>query len=323
MDMMTTNSLFTLNNSNSSGELCAHFTKDHLPISRNINIVSAVICIFILLLGTTSTAFVIWIKVYRMEKKFRSVLFFSLFISGFISSLFLLLSIVYFASNLHWPFGSFMCKLASSVFHLNMFISAFIFALLSIDYCIVVMTPLKYNIYRTPHLASKENRIVWIIAICVSIPYMVFKNTCDCDGIIKCLDRFDDSEMTDIYNERRMAMVLMAFILGYGIPFLIIVSCLVITALVYHRKKTSKYTPALKMIFTMQVFFAVCSLPYHVFSLLKLTRITSGEKYIEMVQPITISLASLTSCFNPVLYALVCPEFKKAFSVKSVFCHKQ
>lgn len=294
---------------------CLNFTKEDNHIARNINISSAVICSLEFLVGTTTSGYVIWMKVYRLEKTFRSVLSHSLFISGFIWSIFLLLNIVYFACNINWIFGSFMCQLHNFMFHLNMFINAFTLTLYSVDYCFVVMWPLKYNVYRRPHLASVEVIVCWIIAVCVSVPYFFFKTTYECYSTIKCFNRFDDTEITNIWKHRNKVIAIITFILGYCIPILIILLCFVITTKVYHQKKTSKYTPALKMIFTFQILFGVCWLPYHVLSLIKLSLSTSGEKklvgVVEMVHPITISLASLGGSVNPILYALTSPDFKK------------
>ncbi|XP_077312874.1 chemerin-like receptor 1 [Lithobates pipiens] len=294
---------------------CLNLTKEDNHIARIINISSAVICSLEFLVGITASGYVIWMKVYRLEKTFRSVLSHSLFISGFIWSIFLLLNIVYFACNINWTFGSFMCQLHNFMFHLNMFINAFTLTLYSVDYCFVVIWPFKYNVYRRPHLALVEVIVCWIIAVCISVPYFFFKTTYECYSAIKCFNRFDDTEITNIWKHGNKVIAIIAFILGYGIPILIILLCFIITAKVYHQKKTSKYTPALKMIFTFQTLFAVCWLPYHVLSLIKLSLSTSGEKnlvgVVEMVQPITICLASLGGSVNPIFYAFISPDFKK------------
>ncbi|KAM5132074.1 chemerin-like receptor 1 [Mantella aurantiaca] len=305
----------TFKASDGSQGLCLNFTEEENHIAHNINVSSAVICSLEFLVGITASGYVIWMKVYRLEKTFRSVLSLNLFISGFIWSSFLLLNIVYFARGINWPFGSFMCQLNNFMFHLNMFISAFILTLYSVDYCFVVMWPLKYNVHRRPHLASVEAITFWIIAICLSIPYYFFKTTYECYSSVKCFSRLDDSEITDIWRRGHKVLAIMEFMLGYCIPLLIIFLCFVITAMVYHRKKTSKYTPALKMIFTFQMLFGVCWLPYHVFSLIKLSILITGDKsmegVVEMIQPITISLTSLSGAVNPILYAFISPDFKK------------
>ncbi|XP_068099479.1 chemerin-like receptor 1 [Hyperolius riggenbachi] len=298
-----------------SEEYCANFTKEDLHAAHNINISSAAFCALIVLVGTSANAFVIWINVFRMESTFRSVLSLNLFISGFISSSFLILNIVYFASDIHWPFQSFMCRLNNFMFHLNMFLSAFMLILYSIDYCFVVLSPLRYNIYRRPSLASREALIAWIIAIGVSIPYFIFKDTVNCQETTKCLDVFGNLETTMFRNRRHKSMVIMAFMLGYCIPFIIIFICSVTAAIIYQQKKTSKYTPALRLIFITQAFFAFCWLPYHAVSFTERFSSVSAE----VVGPIMISLASLSSCVNPILYACLSPDFKKAFSVQVFF----
>ncbi|KAM5132507.1 chemerin-like receptor 1 [Mantella aurantiaca] len=316
MDSLLIPNLTSLTNSSEGSQgPCPGITKEDDHIARNINISSAAICSLIFLLGITANGYVIWMKVYRLEKTFRSMLSIHFYISGFVWSLFLLLNITRFASGDNWPFGSFMCQLNSFMFHLYMFISAFVLTLYSIDYCIVVIYPFKYNYYRRPYLASREAIVGWIVAFSFSVPYFVFKATYDCHGAIRCLDRLDDTEMTDIWKRGQKAIRVIAFVVGYCVPLLIIIVCFVIAAIVYHRKKTSKYTPALKLIFTFQALFAVSWLPYHVFSLLALSLAVSGkndpEGVAEMVEPMTISLASLSCCVNPILYVFTSPDLKR------------
>ncbi|XP_063800067.1 chemerin-like receptor 1 [Pseudophryne corroboree] len=311
---------------NTSRKLCYQTEKVHNHITQFTNVSSGIIYSLAFLLGTTSNGFVLWIKVTRMEKTYRSILFQHFLISGFIYSLFLPLDIVYFASGNHWPFGSFMCRVNSFIFYLNMFLSAFILTLFSIDYCIVIVFPFRYNSHRRPHLATKEVILIWILAVYVSVSYFVFKNTYDCHGTTKCLNSFDYDELNGLSHTGKIqyqAIVIFAFIEGFVLPFLIILSCFIVTALLYHRKKSSKYTTSLKLIFSKQILFAICWFPYHVFSFLKLTSFITGVSHIDEVAeislPITMSLTTINIWVNPLLYAFICPDFKKVFSIQSIF----
>lgn len=264
---------------------CINISKEDSRIAQNINISSATICFLILLIGTIANGYVIWLKVFRLEKTFRSVLSLNIYISGFAWSIFLLLNIVYFARGDNWPFGSFVCQLNKFVFHFYMFIHAFILTLYSIDYFLVVIYPFQYNYYRKPKLASVESLVSCCIAFAISV----------------------------LNLQKPIGMA--TFFIGYCIPLLIMLLSFIITAVVYHWKKTSKYSPSSKLIFTFQVLFGVFWLPYHVFSLIQLSLPISGGKNLEgiaeMVQPITISVASLSCCVNPIIFLLTSPDLKK------------
>lgn len=285
MDNISISGLTLISSSDGYQGHCINISKEDSCIAQNINISSATICSLILLIGTIANGYLIWIKVFRLEKTFRAVLSLNMYISGFAWSIFLLLNIVYFARGDNWPFGSFMCQLNIFVFHFYMFIHAFILTLYSIDYCFVVIWPFKYNYYRKPKLASVESLVSCFIAFAISI----------------------------LNLQKPIGMA--AFFIGYCIPLLIMLFSFVITAVVYHRKKSSKYSPASKLIFTFQTLFGVFWLPYHVFSLIQLSMPISGGKNLEgiaeMVQPITISVASLSCCVNPILYILTSPDLKR------------
>ncbi|XP_071969033.1 chemerin-like receptor 2 [Engystomops pustulosus] len=273
------------------------------------SVVSAVIVSLVFLLGPTVNGFVLWIQHFMMEKKFRTIVYLHLFIAGFIFSVFQLLDMVYFALDLHWPFGSFMCRLNGAVFHLYMFVSSLILALFSIDYCLLILHTFRYFSRRTKGLAMKELLATWIFSLGVSVPYFIFKNTYDCQSSTKCLYGV-------LHNEKvqYQSIVTTAFVLGFFIPFLVIISCFLITVF-HHRKKTSRYTTRLKVIYSIQMSFVLLWLPHHVFSFLSsFTSRGPLDTVIDTGLHLSMALASMTSCVNPLIYAFICPDFKEAFS---------
>ncbi|KAM4016168.1 formyl peptide receptor 2-like isoform 2-T2 [Anomaloglossus baeobatrachus] len=287
--------------------------------SNVIGIISAVICALVFLLGTTINGFVLWIKFFKMEKTYRATLSFHLFIAGFIFSLIRPLDMVYFSLDIHWPFGSFMCRLDGAIFYLYMFGSAFIHALYAIDYCLVIMLPFRYISYRTVKLASKETLGIWIFSLVLSVPYFIFKNTYDCPNSTKCVYGV-------LHNEKvqYQSIVTTAFVLGFIVPFLVIISSVIITGFFYHRKKSSRYTTSLKLIFSLQIIYGLCWLPHHVFSFL--ASFMTGERVsnspIDNGLNLTMALASLTTFINPLLYAFFSPDFQKAFSIQEMLKKK-
>lgn len=280
------------------------------------NVLSAVICALVFLFGPMVNGFVLWIKTTKMEKKYRSILYVHLFISGFIFSIIQPLNLVYFALDIHWPFGSFLCRVNGAIFYLCMFVSALILTMFSVDYCLVVLLPIRYNVHRTKGLGSIEVLVIWIFSLGVSVPYFIFKDTYDCQNSTKCVYGVLDNEKVQY-----QAVVTTAFVLGFFIPFLIIISCLIITGLVYHRKKKSRYTTSLKLIFSIQMCFALFWVPHHVFSFLSSS--ATGESLpnspIDKGLNLTMAMVSLTTCINPLMYAFICPDFQKVFSIRSIF----
>ncbi|XP_073513756.1 chemerin-like receptor 2 isoform X1 [Phyllobates terribilis] len=287
--------------------------------SNITDIISAVICALVFLLGTTINFFVLWIKVFKMEKTYRATLSFHLFMAGFIFSLIRPLDMVYFALEIHWPFGSFMCRLDGAIFYLYMFGSVFIHTLYSIDYWLVIMFPFRYISYRTVKLASKQLLGVWIFSLGLSVSYFIFKDTYDCPNSTNCVYGILQSEKVQYQS-----IVTIAFVLGFIVPFLVIISCVTITGFFYHRKKPSRYTTSLKLIFSLQIIYGLCWLPHHVFSFL--SSFATGERVsnssIDKGLNFTMALPSLTAVINPLMYAFISPDFQKAFSIQSMLKKK-
>ncbi|XP_069803729.1 chemerin-like receptor 1 [Dendropsophus ebraccatus] len=282
-------------------------------------VLSAVVCALVFLLGPTINGFIMWIKIFKVEKKYRPILYLHLFFSGFMVSLIQPLDMVYFALDIHWPFGSFLCRLNSAIFYLYMCVSGLLLTLLSVDYCLVVFFPFSYTIYRTKELASIQAIVIWIFSLGVSVPYFLYKKTYDCQNSTKCIYGVFENEKIQYQS-----LVITAFVLGFFLPFLIIILFLTITGLFYHRKNPSRYTTGLKLIFLIQTCFGLCWLPYHVFSFL--SSFPTGENLpnslIDNGLNLTKALTLLTTCIYPLLYAFICPDFKKVFCIQSVLTEK-
>ncbi|XP_077116161.1 chemerin-like receptor 2 isoform X2 [Ranitomeya variabilis] len=287
--------------------------------SNITGIASAVICALVFLLGTTINCFVLWFKVFKMEKTYRATLSLHLFIAGFIFSLIRPLDMVYFALDIHWPFGSFICRLDGAIFYLYMFGSVFIHTLYSIDYWLVIMFPFRYISYRTVKLASKELLGIWIFSLGLCVPYFIFKDTYNCPNSTKCVYGVQHNKTIQYQS-----IVTIAFVLGFIVPFLVIISCVIITGFFYHRKKPSRYTTSLKLIFSLQIIYGLCWLPYHVFSFLSsfATEERISNSSIDKGLNLTMALSSLTTFINPLLYAFFSPDFQKAFSIQSMLKEK-
>ncbi|GLD71986.1 chemokine-like receptor 1 [Lates japonicus] len=109
---------------------------------------------------------------------------------------------------------------------------------------------------------------VWVLALIFSAPYFIFRDTeHDHDeDITICFDNFalsDDNE-TSLGQFRHQAMAITRFLLGFVVPFTVIVSCY---AVIIHRvRRSDPGQPArsgpLKSLLLSPPFF-LCY-PYHI-----------------------------------------------------------
>ncbi|XP_018426052.1 PREDICTED: N-formyl peptide receptor 2-like [Nanorana parkeri] len=279
------------------------------------------------LLGTSGNGLVIWCTTLKMKKTVIVVWLLNLAVNDFLFTLFLPFTIATTALNRHWTFGRYMCKLNATLFNLNLFVSVLQLTIIGIERCISVIFPMWFKNHRTPRLASFVVVAVWILAFLFSSPYFIFRDTLSIDNkTIHCDYKFDgDNSRSAITVSRGSALFITRFILGFLIPFTIIVLCYVVTALHIQKKLIVKATKPLKIIIAVIVSFFVCWFPYQVFVLLSLSNMYTNDKHIKRVVNIgyslTKSLTYINSCINPILYAFVGRTFKKDFwrSIQQVF----
>ncbi|CAF94855.1 unnamed protein product [Tetraodon nigroviridis] len=125
--------------------------------------------------------------------------------------------------DFHWPFGKFMCKLNSTVSFLNMFASVYVLVVISVDRCVSVVLPIWAQNHRSVRKASCVSLAVWVLALILSVPYFVFKDTAPSyvnDDIINCFnnyalsDDYENPSVNHLRQFRHQAMIITRFLLG-------------------------------------------------------------------------------------------------------------
>ncbi|XP_075047493.1 chemerin-like receptor 1 [Mixophyes fleayi] len=315
---------------NTYDSISENSTLDYDDVSDNVQsilyVFSMVIYSVVFLLGTTGNGLVIWLTVFRMKKTVNVVWFLNLATANFIFTFFLPLSITYLALDFHWPFGKFICKLNSALTFLNLFASAFLVSVISIDRCISVIFPVWCRNHRTPRLASIVALVVWILPFIFSLPYFIFRTTVESNGQVFCYNNFNENiggVQTPLGKLRHRDTVITRFIIFFAIPFSIIVICYTVIALRIHRNHIATSTKPFKVILAVIISFIVCWFPYHIFSLLELSEKYQDELHdvLSVGIPISSSLLLINSCINPVLYVFIGRDFRKTFwvSIQSIF----
>ncbi|XP_078510009.1 chemerin-like receptor 1 [Lissotriton helveticus] len=284
-------------------------------------------------LGVTGNGLVIWITGFKMKRTVNTVWFLNLAIADFVFTFFLPLSITYIALGFHWPFGTFACKLSSTVLFLNMFASVFFLSVISVDRCVAVTKPVWSRNHRTPRLASLVACVAWVSALVVSLPYFFFRTTGPAEPngtIIQCYNNYGLTDNSNSHIQRvqgqqtHQRVILARFLLGFLFPFSIIVICYTIIALRIHRNRMKASSKPFKIIMAVIMCFFLCWLPYHIFSFLELyanfnTGVDNRVRIIGV--PIVSSLSYFNSCINPILYVFMGHDFKEklCMSILTVF----
>ncbi|MBN3273208.1 CML1 protein, partial [Polyodon spathula] len=313
-----------------------YYEDEHADLRASLNVMSMVLYSLAFLLGTTGNGLVIWITGFKMKKTVNTVWFLNLAIADFIFTVFLPLSIAYTALDFHWPFGKFMCKLNSTIAFLNMFASVYILAVISLDRCVAVVHPVWAQNHRSPKLASLVSLGVWLLALLLSSPYFAFRDTAPGyydKTVVICFNNFAFSEDYDtpavvqLRVVRHQAMVLARFLLGFVLPFTVIVACYAVIAARLQRNRLARSSKPFKVIAVVIIAFFLCWAPYHAFVLMEMVNHMTGQHSATLDHlttigiPITTSLAYLNSCLNPALYVFMGQDFKEKVkkSILAVF----
>ncbi|XP_047454999.1 chemerin-like receptor 1 [Mugil cephalus] len=302
-------------------------------VEHFFNIMSIIVYCLAFVLGVLGNGVVIWVTGFKMKKTVNTVWFLNLAVADFLFTAFLPFSVAYLAMDFHWPFGKFMCKLNSTVSFLNMFASVYILVVISVDRYVSVVWPVWAQNHRNVRKASFVSLAVWLLALILSTPYFIFRDTATSDdNITSCFNNFalsDDSETPSVQqlgDLRHHIMIITRILLGFVIPFTVIVSCyaVIIHRLRRNRTLASQSNRSFKIIAAIIITFFLCWAPYHIFSVIELVRFTttnSSETLHSVAavgMPIATSLAFLNSCLNPLLYVFMSQNFKNKIC-KSLF----
>ncbi|XP_062421507.1 chemerin-like receptor 1 [Pungitius pungitius] len=270
---------------------------------------------------------VIWVTGFKMKKTVNTVWFLNLAVADFLFTAFLPLSVTYTALDFHWPFGKFMCKLNTTISFLNLYASVYILVVISVDRCVSVVWPVWAQNHRSIRKASFVSLGVWVLALILSTPYFIFRDTGpsynDAD-VILCFNNFtlsDDNKNESVYQLGlfgEKAMGITRFLLGFVVPFTVIVSCYAVIIHHIRRNRTlaSHSSRSFKIIAAVITAFFLCWAPFHIVALIELAnsllsiRSDKLDHVITIGIPIATSLAFLNSCLNPLLYVFMGQDFK-------------
>ncbi|KAE8594236.1 hypothetical protein XENTR_v10019513 [Xenopus tropicalis] len=308
---------------------------DMIPseLETALHFLSIVIYSISFLLGTTGNGLVIWIAGFRMKRTVNTVWFVNLAIADFIFTFFLPLSVVYTALDFHWPFGTLMCKLNSTIAFLNLFASVFLLTVISADRCVSVVRPVWSQNHRTPRLASIVAFFIWLAALFLCSPYIAFRDTQRNteDNVTHCYNNyafstdFVDEEVIALRSMRHQVVIAVRFVFGFLLPFGLIVVFYSLMALKLRRSQMAWSSRPFRVMATVVVVFFICWFPYHVLSVLEVVMHHTNNRTLKSAvligTPLATSLAFFNSCLNPFLYVFLGRDFKESLrkSILSAF----
>ncbi|XP_034553490.1 chemokine-like receptor 1 [Notolabrus celidotus] len=323
---MTTTTLYNSSTIGVNDGNGSEYIDQYSELRQSLNTMTLIVYCLVFVLGVLGNGVVIWVTGFKMKKTVNTVWFLNLAVADFLFTASLPLSVTYLALDFHWPFGKFMCKLNSTLNYLNIFASIYILVVISVDRYVSVVWPIWAQNHRNVRKASCVSLGVWGLALILSTPYFVFRDTGPSfnNKVINCFNNFalsDDYESLSVYELglfRLKVMTITRFLLGFVIPFTVIVSCyaVIIHRLRRNRTLASQSTRTFKIIAAVIIAFFFCWAPFHIFSLIDMVHaindytILSLDYVTTIGIPLATSLAFTNSCLNPLLYVFVGQDFR-------------
>ncbi|KAK9513591.1 hypothetical protein VZT92_027110 [Zoarces viviparus] len=324
---MNTTPSYHINTTDVSGNNGSTYVDEYAELRKSLHIMSLVFSCLAFVLGVLGNGVVIWVTGFKMKKTVNSVWFLNLAVADFFFTAFLALNVTYAALDFHWPFGKFMCKLHSSLRFLNMFASVYILVVISVDRCVSVVWPIWTRNHRSVRKASCVSLGVWVLALILSTPYFVFRDTgpsYDNEDVINCFNNFafsDDYETPSVNQLRLLrlqAMTITRFLLGFVVPFTVIVSCyaVIIHRLKRNRTLASHSSRPFKIIAAVITIFVLGWAPFHIMTLIEMVNFLPAYRSLTLLHvttigiPISSGLVYLNSCLNPLMYVFMGQDFK-------------
>ncbi|XP_068994713.1 chemerin-like receptor 1 [Embiotoca jacksoni] len=328
MTNMTATSVSLTNTTDAlDGSGSENFDK-HAKLRQSLNNMSLIVYCLAFVLGVLGNGVVIWVTGFKMKKTVSTVWFLNLAVADFLFTAFLPLSVTYIATGFHWPFGKFMCKLNTNMSFLNIFASVYILVVISVDRYVSVVWPVWAQNHRNVRKASCVSLGVWVLALILCVPNVIFRDTLQINNtdIIICFDssafsvdaKTPSLSVIQLREFRNQATTITCFLLGFVVPFTVIVSCyaVIIHRLRRNRTLASQSSRTFKIIAAIIITFFLCWAPFHIMSLIELVNNMSNytsetlDHITTIGVPIATSLAFLNSCLNPLLYVFMGKDFK-------------
>lgn len=162
--------------------------------SNNTEANTGLICIHGLVsgLGILENALILWVVGFRLQRRtVASVWVLNLALSDLLATLTLPLFTFYLKSFNSWELGSPLCKIQSSIFFLNMFVSAFLLAAISLDRYFMITKPVWSQNHRSVTGAWRLCGLGWLWAAVNVLPYFFFRMVTEkLDGKKLCYHNF-------------------------------------------------------------------------------------------------------------------------------------
>ncbi|KTF80539.1 hypothetical protein cypCar_00034593 [Cyprinus carpio] len=270
----------------------------------------ALVCyLIVFLLGVPGNALVVWVTAFRMPNSVNAQWFLNLAIADLLCCLSLPLLMVPLAQDQHWPYGALGCKLLSGLFYMMMYCSVLLLVVISLDRFLLVTKPVWCQNHRNTKQARCVCLVIWILALLAGSPQFAHMEIHEMSKTkILCKGSYSDLGYA-------WTVTLTRFFLSFLLPFLIIcISHWKVFLTTSSGRGSDKSARTLRVILALVLSFFLCWIPLNIVDILMLMTQKTSESFIanlNLAHVLTLCLAYINSCLNPLLYVCLGRGFKQ------------
>lgn len=257
------------------------------------------------------------------SKKTKAIIFMiNLAVADLAHVLSLPLRIFYYFTGT-WPFGKGVCLFCFYLKYLNMYASIAFLVCISLQRCVFLMHPFCAKRWKRRY-DVRISIVVWVVVGLCCSPFILMRtgpkhnnqNESSC---------FKDLPTRQLGLGTAVTMMVFGELLGFIIPLTIIGFCsyfivrsLQLSSHAGHSVNDKKR--ALRMVLVCTGVFLLCFVPYHVNFLLymmvsqDLITQCAMKQAVQQFHPISLCIASLNCCLNPLIYYFLTTEFRQQLS---------
>ncbi|XP_015246893.1 PREDICTED: prostaglandin D2 receptor 2-like [Cyprinodon variegatus] len=268
-------------------------------------------------IGIIENLIILVVVGFRVKRSIISIWILNLAMSDMLATSSLPVFTAYFARGNTWTLGSTFCRIHSAVFFLNMFVSGFLLAAISLDRCLVVVQPVWAQNYRSIQLVWKICCLIWAFAVICCIPFYMFRDAIPLpSGKILCYYRYslylpsEPYDLEALCRQRKEGLAFMKLFFAFLIPLAVIILSYIFVNLSLARRGCRRPFRFVRLVIAVVVTFIICWAPYHIFIIIEVMASSGSpaQKFATKSLPISATIGFLNSVLNPVLYVFSCPD---------------
>ncbi|XP_038588011.1 prostaglandin D2 receptor 2-like [Micropterus salmoides] len=264
-------------------------------------------------IGIVENLLIVGVVGFHVRRSVISIWILNLAASDLLATASLPFFTLYMARGHTWTLGATFCRIHSSIFFLNMFVSGFLLAAISMDRCLVVLRPVWAQNHRNVQLVVKICGVIWALAAVCTIPFYIFRDTIEYKGKILCYynyARFLPANSTALSKQRKEALAFMKLFVSFLIPLLIIILSYAAVNASLARRGCRRPFRFVRLVVAVVVSFVLCWAPYHFFIVMEVMSPDGHpvHKFAGKALPTAATIGFLNSVLNPVLYVFSCPD---------------